>query len=230
MKKNHEALKCALDLEQTFGEELTNSVALSLKREENKCADVFPSLEESLQSFIPDYAISGELGDDTHGPIYNYEWVDEVMQALNVSPDISNAFHVRNSQWDLSVNDVNIMKLQEIAANINNQDLESYASLFGINTICKSKWGTPHWPQPHFPGHHLTSDCSSPTNDDSNLGMLEDEEDAKNDLATQNLLMTIDQQGFPPQLSMEQLQLITQLQVSIYLINLILFEFNSNRS
>ena len=64
MKKNHEALKCALDLEQTFGEELTNSVALSLKREENKCADVFPSLEESLQSFIPDYAISGELGDD----------------------------------------------------------------------------------------------------------------------------------------------------------------------
>lgn len=215
MKKNHEALKCALDLEQTFGEELTNSIAMSLKREENKCADVFPSLEQSLESFIPDDVSGVELGDDTHGPIYNYEWVDEVMQALNVSPDITNAFNVRNSssQWDLSVNDVNILKLQEIAANINNQDLESYASLFGINTICKSKWGTPHWPQTHFPGHHLTSDCSSPTNDDSNLGMLDDEEDAKNDLATQNLLMTIDQQGFPPQLSMEQLQLITQLQV-----------------
>lgn len=58
------------------------------------CDGTYPSLEESLESFNPDDVTAGNAGDDAHGPIYNYEWVDEVMQALNVSPDISNAFHV----------------------------------------------------------------------------------------------------------------------------------------
>lgn len=53
----------------------------------------YPSLEESLESFNPDVAGVNPC-DDSQGPIYNYEWVDEVMQALNVSPDISSAFHV----------------------------------------------------------------------------------------------------------------------------------------
>ena len=44
---------------------------------------------ESLESFNPE-----NVGDDSREPIYNYEWVDEVMQALNVSSDISNAFQV----------------------------------------------------------------------------------------------------------------------------------------
>lgn len=57
------------------------------------CDGTYPSLEESLESFNPD-DVSAVNADDAHGPIYNYEWVDEVMQALNVSPDISNAFHV----------------------------------------------------------------------------------------------------------------------------------------
>jgi hypothetical protein len=57
------------------------------------CDGVYPSLEQSLESFNPD-ATAVNSGDDVQGPIYNYEWVDEVMQALNVSPDISNAFHV----------------------------------------------------------------------------------------------------------------------------------------
>jgi hypothetical protein len=57
------------------------------------CDGAYPSLEESLESFNTE-DVSTNAGDDAHGPIYNYEWVDEVMQALNVSPDISNAFHV----------------------------------------------------------------------------------------------------------------------------------------
>lgn len=52
----------------------------------------YSSLDESLEHFNPDDVVAA-AGDDV-GPIYNYEWVDEVMQALNVSPDISNAFHV----------------------------------------------------------------------------------------------------------------------------------------
>jgi len=58
------------------------------------CEGAYPSLEESLESFNPDDVATISEGGDAHGPIYNYEWVDEVMQALNVSPDISHAFHV----------------------------------------------------------------------------------------------------------------------------------------
>lgn len=58
----------------------------------------YPTLEESLESFNPD-DVSAINADDAHGPIYNYEWVDEVMQALNVSPDISNAFHVSYAKF-----------------------------------------------------------------------------------------------------------------------------------
>jgi hypothetical protein len=57
------------------------------------CDGSYPTLEESLESFNTE-DVSSNTVDDAHGPIYNYEWVDEVMQALNVSPDISNAFHV----------------------------------------------------------------------------------------------------------------------------------------
>lgn len=57
------------------------------------CDGTYPSLEESLGSYSAE-DVSSNAVDDAHGPIYNYEWVDEVMQALNVSPDISNAFHV----------------------------------------------------------------------------------------------------------------------------------------
>jgi hypothetical protein len=58
----------------------------------------YPTLEQTIESFNSD-----EMGDqaeeDSAGPIYNYEWVDEVMQALNVSPDISNAFHVMSNDF-----------------------------------------------------------------------------------------------------------------------------------
>lgn len=52
-------------------------------------------MEESLESFNPE-----NVGEDSREPIYNYEWVDEVMQALNVSSDISNAFQVSRSVDD----------------------------------------------------------------------------------------------------------------------------------
>lgn len=53
----------------------------------------YPSLEQTIESFNSD-DVNDATEEDQSGPIYNYEWVDEVMQALNVSPDISNAFHV----------------------------------------------------------------------------------------------------------------------------------------
>ena len=59
------------------------------------CDGSFPSLEESLESFNPDDVSAVNPGDDAHGPCNYGGWVDEVIQALNVSPDISNAFHVR---------------------------------------------------------------------------------------------------------------------------------------
>lgn len=55
----------------------------------------YPTLEQTIESFNSD-EIGDQAEEDSAGPIYNYEWVDEVMQALNVSPDISNAFHVCN--------------------------------------------------------------------------------------------------------------------------------------
>lgn len=58
------------------------------------CANAYPSLD-TIESFNSE-DVAAISSDDAAGPIYNYEWVDEIMQTLNVSPDISNAFHVRN--------------------------------------------------------------------------------------------------------------------------------------
>lgn len=63
-----------------------------MNAEDFVCDGTYPSLEESLESFNPEDVTVGP--DDASGQIINYEWVDEVMQALNVSPDISSAFHV----------------------------------------------------------------------------------------------------------------------------------------
>lgn len=89
-----------------------------------------------------------------------------------------------------------------------NQDLESYANFFGINTICKAKWAS-QWP--HLMHTDMISENSSPTNDENNINLNDDESVSQN---YQNL-MTIDQQAFQQaqQLSLEQLQLISQLQV-----------------
>lgn len=96
-----------------------------------------------------------------------------------------------------------------MAANINNQDLESYANFFGINTICKAKWAS-QWP--HLIQSELISEGSSPTNE-NNINLNDEEPASQNN---QNL-MTIDQQAYhqAQQLSLEQLQLISQLQVRI---------------
>jgi hypothetical protein len=63
-----------------------------MNAEDFVCDGSYPSLEESLESFNPE-DVAG-AAEDASGQIINYEWVDEVMQALNVSPDISSAFHV----------------------------------------------------------------------------------------------------------------------------------------
>jgi hypothetical protein len=75
---------------QLVDEGLEKTLFRSMNPEDFVCDGTYASLDESLDSFNPDDVVTG----DDVGPIYNYEWVDEVMQALNVSPDISNAFHV----------------------------------------------------------------------------------------------------------------------------------------
>lgn len=89
--------------------------------------------------------------------------------------------------------------------------MEQYASLFGLNQMCKSKWASPHWPPTQ---HQMTSESSSPTNEhDENMMLQEGSEliDGKED--DPNLLMALDQSGYPPQFTVEQLQFISQLQV-----------------
>jgi hypothetical protein len=86
--------------------------------------------------------------------------------------------------------------------------LEQYANFFGLNSICKSKWSTPHWPS-----HQITSQSTSPTNEHEENIIIHNEGDhmdGKQD--DQNLLM-IDQTGYTPQFTVEQLQLLSQLQV-----------------
>lgn len=82
--------------EPTTKEELEKTFAqFNDLNTESICEGAYNSLEESLESFNPDdlaYAVGGE---DGQGQNCNAAWLDEVMQALNVSPDISNAFHVR---------------------------------------------------------------------------------------------------------------------------------------
>lgn len=65
-----------------------------INSEEYVCDDNYSTLEENIESFNTSDVATINTDEDNVGPVYNYEWVDEVMQALNVSPDISNAFHV----------------------------------------------------------------------------------------------------------------------------------------
>lgn len=102
--------------------------------------------------------------------------------------------------------------MQEIAANINNQDLEQYANFFGLNQICKSKWASPHWPPTQ---HLMTSESSSPTNENDDAMLQDGSEMMDGKDSDQNLLMTLDQSGYPPQFTVEQLQFISQLQVRV---------------
>lgn len=86
--------------------------------------------------------------------------------------------------------------------------MEQYANLLGLNQLCKTKWASPQWPPTH---HQLTSGNSSPTNENDE-NVISELIDGKED--DQNLLtMTIDQTGYPPQFTVEQLQFISQLQV-----------------
>ena len=88
--------------------------------------------------------------------------------------------------------------------------------------MCKSKWASPHWPPTQ---HQMTSESSSPTNEHDESMMLQDGSeliDGKED--DPNLLMALDQSGYPPQFTVEQLQFISQLQVR-FLIKVLLEYF-----
>jgi len=89
--------------------------------------------------------------------------------------------------------------------------LEQYANFFGLNSICKTKWATPHWPmaQQH---QQIISGTSSPTNENDDV-IIHDDCEGIEKSDDPNLLM-IDQSGFPPQFTSDQLQLISQLQVT----------------
>ena len=88
--------------------------------------------------------------------------------------------------------------------------MEQYANFFGLNTICKTKWSTPHWP----PTHQISSQSTSPTNEQENIIIQNEGNQMEVKPEDQNLLM-IDQTGYTPQFTVEQLQLLSQLQVDI---------------
>jgi hypothetical protein len=79
--------------------------------------------------------------------------------------------------------------------------------------MCNTKWATPHWPSQHH--HPMASEGSSPTNEnDENLILGEVDDEMKHHVDDSNLLMIDQSTGYPPQITMEQLQLLSQLQVS----------------
>lgn len=104
-------------------------------------------------------------------------------------------------------------RLQEIAANFNNQDLEQYANYFGLNAICKNKWASPAWP----PTQHqqIVSGSSSPTNENDETVIIQDDGDGMDDKHDDQNVLMIDHSSYTPQFTVEQLQLIQQLQVCI---------------
>lgn len=62
----------------------------------------------------------------------------------------------------------------------------------------------------------MTSEGSSPTNEiDENLILGEADDEMKHHADESNLLMIDQSTGYPPQFTMEQLQILSQLQVSI---------------
>lgn len=98
-----------------------------------------------------------------------------------------------------------ILVFKEIAANINNQDLEQYANFFGLNSVCKSKWSNTHWSS-----HQI----DSPPINEQNI-IINNECDNNNEKSDEQNLLMIDQPEYPPQFAVEQLQLFSQLQVNI---------------
>lgn len=130
---------------------------------------------------------------------------------------------------------------QEFAANINTQDIESYANLFGLNTfnsICKSKWTTPQWPAPtHFQQSMSDMQMSEQIIPDENLqislssyqgnedGMMDDKQRPQIP-QQQNLMMSLESQPIhSQQLPLERLRLITQFQVNQISISILKYNF-----
>jgi hypothetical protein len=89
-------------------------------------------------------------------------------------------------------------------------------ALIGINEICKNRWAG-HWPTTAVVQQTQTSRPPSSCEDDLNVSSTDEEDGKPSAQLTSSNIMTIDyqqlQQQFQQQLSMEQLQIISHLQV-----------------
>ncbi|XP_062555858.1 ankyrin repeat and KH domain-containing protein mask-like isoform X3 [Armigeres subalbatus] len=156
---------------------------------------IYPTLDESLETFNPEDG-SVVAADGSRETIYNYEWVeciDEVIHALNGCTDIPVA-------------------LQEMAANLSCQDIDAYANLIGMNSFCKNRWASNQ--------SQLTpSGTSSPIEDDGstiNLAQATAEQCAFRQGIAVGQAVAGQVMAFDPnqQISLDQLQLLSQLQAS----------------
>ena len=88
-----------------------------------------------------------------------------------------------------------------MAANLSCQDIDAYANLIGMNSFCKNRWTGQQ--------NQITSGTSSPVEieDDGMQGWSDDQCGYRQYQSGQ--IMAID-----PQLSIDQLQILSQLQVS----------------
>ncbi|XP_055679921.1 ankyrin repeat and KH domain-containing protein mask isoform X9 [Lutzomyia longipalpis] len=149
--------------------------------------EIYPALDESLESLNVDDVTNVATVttiDGSKESICNYEWADYIDDAIN-------ALH--------SGTDIPVAIQQEMAANLNCPDLaDAYAmgNLMGISSFCKTHWGNQWAPA----GQPIEQPSTSQS-------MVSDDH--------RNQIMTFDHQlhqQIQQQLSVEQLQLLTQLQ------------------
>ncbi|XP_059621039.1 ankyrin repeat and KH domain-containing protein mask isoform X3 [Phlebotomus argentipes] len=149
--------------------------------------EIYPALDESLESLNVDDVTNVATVttiDGSKETICNYEWADYIDDAIN-------ALH--------GGADIPVAIQQEMAANLNCPDLaDAYAmgNLMGISSFCKTHWGN-QWAPAGQPIEQ-PSTSQSVVSDDH-----------------RNQIMTFDHQlhqQIQQQLSVEQLQLLTQLQ------------------
>ncbi|GAB0092386.1 Ankyrin repeat [Sergentomyia squamirostris] len=149
--------------------------------------EIYPALDESLESLNVDDVTNVATVttiDGSKESICNYEWADYIDDAIN-------ALH--------GGTDIPVAIQQEMAANLNCPDLaDAYAmgNLMGISSFCKTHWGNQWAPA----GQPIEQPSTSQS-------MVSDDH--------RNQIMTFDHQlhqQIQQQLSVEQLQLLTQLQ------------------
>lgn len=72
-----------------------------LEDDENEASGIdgnIYGIEETIENFSTGNDQEGAEGDQSRTESCTFEWVEEVMQALNVTNDITNAFQVKTSR------------------------------------------------------------------------------------------------------------------------------------